>query len=140
MGLLMLIYYQFDKSKFIFFGAITYFIISKLLRGIIAKEHLKATSKAKHEHYEEAIPHFLNSYEFFKRNSWVDKYRFLTLLSSDKISFKEMALLNIAFCYGQIGNGILSKNYYEKTLAEFPENAVAKAGLRLLNSMSNTNY
>jgi hypothetical protein len=44
-----------------------------------------------------------------------------------------MALNNIAFCYGQLGNGNLSKEYYQKTLDEFPESGLAKAALRLLN-------
>jgi hypothetical protein len=52
------------------------------------------------------------------------------------MSYKEMALNNIAFCYGQLGKGKLSKEYYEKTLDEFPESGIAKAGLRLINSVS----
>lgn len=139
MGLIMLIWYQFNKSYFFLFGAITYLMISQLLRRIIAREHRKGMVKVKLEDYERAIPHFKNSYEFFKENEWIDKYRFLTLLSSGKMSYKEMALNNIAFCYGQVGNGKLSKEYYEKTLNEFPESGIAKAGLRLLNSMSNEN-
>ncbi len=95
--------------------------------------------KVKQEQFEEAILNFERSYEFFKENDWLDKYRFLTLLSSGKMSYKEMALNNIAFCYGQIGNGKLSKEYFQRTLDEFPESGMAKVGLRFLNSMSNEN-
>ncbi|GLR16159.1 tetratricopeptide repeat protein [Portibacter lacus] len=137
MGLIFLIWYQFDKSNFIIFGAITYLIISQLLRRTIARAHRKGMIKVKKEEFNEAIPHFENSYQYFKKNDWIDKYRFLTLLSSGKMSYKEMALNNIAFCYGQIGNGKLSKEYYQKTLDEFPDSGMAKVGLRLLNSMSN---
>lgn len=139
MGLIMLIWYQFNKADFVLYGAITYLIISQLLRRLIAREHRKGMAKVKMEDYENAILHFKNSYEFFQENDWIDKYRFLTLLSSGKMSYKEMALNNLAFCYGQIGNGKLSKEYYERTLDEFPESGMAKAGLRLLNSMSNEN-
>ncbi len=139
MGLIMLIWYQFNQSDFALYGALTYLIISQLLRRIIAREHRKGMLKIKLEAYEEAIPHFEKSYDFFKRNNWIDKYRFLTLLSSGKMPYKEMALNNIAFCYSQLGDGKLAKKYYQKTLDEFPESGIAKASLRLLNSMSNTN-
>ena len=135
MGFIMLVWYQFEKSNFILYGAITYLIISQVLRRTISKEHRKGMVKIKQEKFDEAISNFERSYEFFKQNDWIDKYRFLTLLSSGKMSYKEMALNNIAFCYGQIGNGKLSKEYYKRTLDEFPESGMAKVGLRLLNSM-----
>ena len=113
MGIIMFIWYQFNKSDFFIYGAITYLIMSQLLRRTIAKEHRKGMVKVKIEDFENAIPHFERSYEYFKRNEWVDKYRFLTLLSSGKMTYKEMALNNIAFCYGQIGKGKISKEYYE---------------------------
>ena len=53
------------------------------------------------------------------------------------MSYKEMALNNIGFCYSQIGQGKVSKEYYERTLKEFPDSGIAKVALRLLNSMSN---
>ena len=137
MGLIMLVWYQFEKSNFILYGAITYLLISQILRRTISREHRKGMVKVKLEQFEEAIPFFKKSYEFFKENDWIDKYRFLTLLSSGRMTYKEMALNNIAFCYGQIGNGKLSKEFYQRTLDEFPESGMAKVGLRLLNSMSN---
>ncbi len=45
-----------------------------------------------------------------------------------------MALNNIAFCYGQMGNGEKSREYYEKILQEFPGSGLAKTALRFLNS------
>ncbi len=45
-----------------------------------------------------------------------------------------MALLNIAFCYGQSGNGKRSKEYYEKTLREFSNSEIAKASLQMFES------
>lgn len=137
MGLITLAWYQFNKVNFMLYGAITYLGISQVLRRTIAREQRKGMVKVVREHYQEAIPYFENSYKFFKKNAWIDKYRFLTLLSSGKMSYKEMALNNIAFCYGQLGEGSLSRKYYEKTLEEFPESGMSKAGLRLLNSMSN---
>jgi len=46
-----------------------------------------------------------------------------------------MGLCNIAFCYSQINNGQKAKEYYELTLKEFPDNGLAIAGLRMINSI-----
>ena len=136
MGLIMLVWYQFEKSNFVLFGVLMYLLISQILRRTISREHRKGMVKVKREQFEAAIPYFKRSYEFFKKNAWIDKYRFLTLLSSSKMSYKEMALNNIAFCYGQIGDGNLSKEFYQRTLDEFPDSGMAKVALRLLNSMN----
>jgi len=45
-----------------------------------------------------------------------------------------MALLNIAFCYGQSKDGKRYKKYYKKTLTEFPDSEIAKASLRMFES------
>lgn len=138
LGLLILIFYQINIEQYILYGALTYFIISQLLRRLIASEHRKGMRQVKSEDFEKAIAHFQNSYDYFKRNEWIDKNRYLTLLSSGKMSYREMALNNIAFCYGQLGNGKLSKEYYSKTLDEFPESGIAKAALKMLKAASKT--
>ena len=109
-------------------------VLSYVLRTLIPKDHRNGMKKVKTEDFRNAIPDFEKSYDYFQKNDWIDKYRFLVLLSSSRISYKEMALNNIAFCYGQIGQGEKSREYYERTLKEYPDSGIAKAGLRLLNS------
>lgn len=65
--------------------------------------------------------------------------RYEEALSSSRISYTEMALLNIAFLYAQTGQGVLAKEYYEKTLAQFPDSEMAKSALRMLHSLANVN-
>ena len=52
------------------------------------------------------------------------------------MTYKEMGLCNIAFCYSQTNDGQKAKEYYEKALSEFPENGMAIAGLNILNALS----
>ncbi len=139
MGLVILIWHFVYPENAVIHGAATYLIISYSLRSFIAKDHKNGMRNVKSGKFSEAIPDFEKSYNFFKQNNWIDKYRFLTLLSSSRMSYKEMALNNIAFSYGQSGNGEKSKEYYERTLVEFPESEIAKSALRLLNSMKNNN-
>ncbi len=45
-----------------------------------------------------------------------------------------MALINIAFAYGQMGNGERAKEYYERARREFPQSAMAQAALNMIRS------
>lgn len=121
-------------QSYLLFGALIYLAISFLLRFGIPFYHRKGVSLIKKGLFLEAISFFEKSYSFFKRNAWIDKYRYIILLSSSRISYTEMALLNIAFCYGQSGDGKRSKEYYKKTLSEFPDSEIAKASLRMFES------
>jgi len=116
------------------FGAFTYLILSNALRYFIPKNHREGMKFTKTNQFEKAISEYEKSYDYFTRNEWIDKYRFITLLSSSKMNYKEMALCNIAFCYSQIGNGTKTIEYYKKTLEEFPENPIAESALKMLNS------
>ncbi len=89
----------------------------------------------KQKYFLEAISYFEKSVDFFTRNQWIDKFRYLILLSSSKMTYREMGLCNIAFCYGQIGNEVTAKKYYEMVLDEFPNNGIALAVLKLINSV-----
>ena len=59
----------------------------------------------------------------------------LFLLSSSRISYREMALINRAFCYTQIKEGEKAKELYKKALEEFPDSGMAKAGVNMLESL-----
>ena len=135
MGLLIYSYYLLGFRQHLFWGALTYLILSFGLKFLIPKNHRQGMRLTKQHKFTEAIPYFEKSTDFFSRHSWVDKYRFLTLLSSSKVSYREMGLCNIAFCYSQTGNGQKAKEYYQQTLKEYPDNGMAVAGLNMLTSM-----
>ena len=135
MGLLIYVLYIFHSPEPFLYGALTYLGLSFFLRNFVAKDHRDGMRLVKQNNFEDAISKFEKSVTFFTKNNWLDKYRFLTLLSSSKMTYKEMGLCNIAFCYSQTNNGEKAKEYYEQTLREFPENGLAIAGLRMMNSV-----
>lgn len=137
MGAIIFICYLINPEKAFLYGAMTYLLVSFSLRNLIPKDHRNGIKKNNSEKFEEAILDFQKSYTFFKKYEWIDKYRFITLLSSSKMSYREMALANIGFCYSQIGNGVKSKEYYQRTLAEFPESGLAKSALKMMSAMEN---
>ena len=124
----------FGFKNYEYIGLIFYIIFIYVLRFQIPKDHRRGVKLYKKHNFSEAIPFFQNSYDFFKKHLWIDKFRFITLMFSSKISYTEMALLNMAFCHGQIGNGKKSKEIYEQVLKEFPNSEIAKASLRMFAS------
>ncbi len=116
-------------------GALIYLLASFILRRLIPRNHRKGIRCFSSGDYPLAIREFEKSYEFFTRHSWIDRYRYVVVLTSSRASYREMALLNIAYCYGQMGQGEKAKGYYRKTLEEFPESEMAKSALRMLNSV-----
>lgn len=138
MGMLIFVCHLLKLSNPFLFGALIYLILSFGLRTLFARDYRQGMKLVKQHQFENAIPFFEKSIAFFTRKAWVDKYRFLTLLSSSKMTYKEMGLCNIAFCYGQTNNGQKAKEFYEKALQEFPENGIATAGLNILNSSAKT--
>lgn len=82
-------------------GAIAYVAASILLRFAIPRHHRRGLSLFKKERFSEAVPHFFRSYDFFVKHRWLDRWRAVTLLSSSRIGYTEMALLNAAFCLSQ---------------------------------------
>ena len=138
MGLIIFIFYMLKFEDPLLFGTWSYLIMFLILRKLVAKDHRQGMKLVKQEKFIEAIPLFEKSIAYFTKNSWVDKYRYLTILSACKMTYKEMGLCNIAFCYSQTNNGQKAKEYYELTLTEFPKNGLAKAGLNMINSIGQT--
>jgi tetratricopeptide (TPR) repeat protein len=132
MAFLMAAYYVMGTEQFVIFGAGTYLTISNLLRFLALKDHNKAVKSLKAGEFQDAIPAFQSSYDFLNGYPWIDKYRYLILLSSSKISFREMALNNIAFCYSQSGEGEKAISYYKRMFAEYPDSDLAKAALNFI--------
>ena len=137
MAFLMGLFYSQGIAHAIIFGAATYLIMSNLLRFFLLKHHNQGVKHIKSGDFRSGISEFQASYDFLSRYAWIDKYRYLTLLSSSKLSFREMALNNIAFSYSQIGEGEKSVLYYSRMLAEYPDSDLAKTALNFINTFRN---
>ena len=139
-AILTMLYKTFIRSLYDALNAamITYVFAAIFLRYLIPRNHRKGIRFFKSNKYVQAISEFEKSYDFFTKHAWIDKYRFIVLLSSSRISYTEMALINTAFCYTQIGNGSKAKMYYKKALKQFPNSGMAKSALQMLNSATDS--
>ena len=59
-------------------------------------------------------------------------------MTPSAFSYTEMALVNIAYCYVQLGDISHGKDYYQQTLARFPNNKMALEALNLISANENT--
>jgi tetratricopeptide (TPR) repeat protein len=134
LGIFIAILYFAGVNEPILFGFIVFLFIVIVLRMLIPRAHRQGIAMYKRRKFAEAIPFFEQSYKFFISHKWVDDFRFLMVFSSSRICCREMALVNIAFCYAQVGNRDKSKEYYHKALTEFPESEIAKTALKLMES------
>ena len=135
MGLIGAICYLCGAANPVFPAVGIYLLLAVVLRNLVAKDHRKGMDLVKKHEYAAAIPFFEASYQFFTTNAWVDKYRYITVLSSSARGYREMALCNMAFCYSQTGYGQTATAYYRQVLETYPENGLAQTALRLIESV-----
>jgi tetratricopeptide (TPR) repeat protein len=102
----------------------------------LRRHHKNGVRLFKSGNFREAIPEFEASYRFFDTHRWVDKGSVLTMSSISPYTYRELALLNIGFCYSQIGEGAKAKQFYEQTLREYPNNGL-KATLNMIAAIEN---
>lgn len=124
-----------QSSNGVVWGAAVYLIYSFGSRQLIPRAHCRGMRLAQRQQFEPAIHAYQQSYEFFTRYPWLDRYRSITMMSPSAMSYREMALVNIAFAHSQIGNGAQAKACYQRTLEEFPNNSMAIAALRMIESV-----
>jgi hypothetical protein len=136
-GILCIVYYQWDKRDFIVFGFFTYLIVWYGLRTMaFPKEVHKSIRLIREEKFGEAIPYIERSIEFYNKHSWIDKYRFLLMVSSSKRGLRESSICNLGFCLLQGGQVKAAKEVYEDVLRQYPENTIARSELRTINAMT----
>lgn len=102
-----------DSWKYAFmFGGTTYIVLAWTLRLILQQHHRRGMQLFRRKQYGEAAAAFRDSRDFFAAHPWIDKYRFVTMFSSNAIPFQQMALNNLGLCYLHMGED-------EKALAAF---------------------
>ncbi len=113
-------------------GLAGYFALSGTLKNLISRDHRKGIQLIKEERFSEAMHCFEDSYSFYSRNPWVDRFRAITTLSISEMCYREMALMNIAFCLSVTGEQEKAIAEYQRLLGQFPNNKMAEYSLRVL--------
>jgi len=76
----------------------------------------KGVKQLKQNNWIAANEQFEAVYHYFKKNSWLDTFRFWLLISVAASGYQAMALRNMAFCQLMMKNKVQAKFYYEDLL------------------------
>jgi hypothetical protein len=123
-----------ERSTGLAVGAGAYLLLSRGLKAVLAKDHARGVRLLHGSKYDEAIAAFERSYAFFSRHAWLDRWRYLTLLSSSAYSYRELALCNIAFANLQLSRVQPALTAYRKAVLEFPGCAMARHSIHVLEA------
>lgn len=113
-----------------------YFLVFYLSKALLARPFRQGTRLLKKGKYQEAIPVFEAAHAYFNRHPWLDRYRVLFLLSTSAISYREMCLINQAYCHGQTGGASKSEALYREALKLNPDNPLAINALKMIETFS----
>lgn len=120
--LIVLILRQLKVPQFELLGLSLYFMISIYLKVLIPKWHRKGIFLLKKGKLDMAILAFQRSYQYFQKYPWIDKYRAFTLFSTSSISYAEMALMNIIYCFEQLGDTESARKFHKMLQDKYPNN------------------
>lgn len=118
--------YYFEVSHYLILGVSLYFLLSIYLKVLIPKWHRKGIFYLRKGELEASILTFQKSYQYFQKYPWIDQYRAFTLFSTSQLSYSEMALMNIIYCYEQLGDKKNAQKYLKILRQQFPNNKFAQ--------------
>ena len=126
MLLIILILFMVGIEQYLLLGIALYLLLSVYLKVLIPKWHRKGVYLLKKGKLELAILSFQRSYEYFTRYEWIDRYRTFTLFSTSNFSYKEMALMNIIYCFEQLGDRGMADKYHGILSRQYPNNRYSR--------------
>jgi tetratricopeptide (TPR) repeat protein len=123
-----------DVSLAAAYSVVVYLLYSFGSKAFLLRYHREGIQLAKVKQFREAIDKFQKSYGFLEEHPWLDKYRFITMLDSSALSYREMALCNIGYSHAQLDEPVEALKYYQRALKEFPESEMAQSGIEFVGS------
>ena len=129
------LFFDGDRPKALMAGAGVYLLWSRGSKALIAGHHARGIALLRQGKFREAIAEFEGSYAFFTRHRWIDRSRYLVLLSSSAYSYRELALCNIAFARMQLGEVGAATATYRRAVSEFPACTLARLSLQTIETV-----
>lgn len=113
-------------------GLFCYLIINLIFYRVIPNKHIKGLRNLAKADYKTALNDFEKSHLLFSKHNFFDRYGFIFLLNMSRYSYREAALLNMAFINYKIGNIEEALKLYEKVLSINSKNRIAKKGIKIV--------
>ena len=139
-GILCLLLYPYNNQIFFVYALFIYLLIHYIAKySLIPGSTFTGVKLMKEDKYEEAMPFIQRDIDYFTEKAWIDKFRFVLMISTSSRSYREICLCNLAWCLLQTGKVRESKELYERILVQYPENPVAKTQLNTINMITKAN-
>jgi tetratricopeptide (TPR) repeat protein len=136
-GILCLCFYPIDKTGFFLIAFLAYYMLTLLAKFLFFPNALyEGVNLIKQAKFQEAIPFLQDTINYYTKYSWIDKFRFILLISSAKRTIRESSICNLAYCYLQIGQIQKAKEIYQDVLRQYPENINAQNTLNTIHLIS----
>ena len=137
LGLLSLLFYQFDRRSFFALAVFAFFMLRLLSKFLFFPNAIfQGVKKIKEGQFALAIPFFEETVAYYTTHRWIDTFRFFLLISTAKSSIRESSLCNLAYCHLQTGDVNTAKEMYQNIVLEYPENINARSMLNTINLIS----
>ncbi len=121
-----------DRPLGLVLGVALFFGGSIALRRILTPEHERALRLLRRGRFAEAAAELERSYERLARRPWIDRWRWLVLLSPSRLGLRELALSNVALCRARLGDLVGARVAAERATAAFPGSPLARAALAVV--------
>lgn len=105
------------KSYGLFIGVLAFLFVLLFQQYVHRYSFRQGIKQLKKRNYNAAIGCFQKNLRHFERYPFLDKYRYLLLISASEISCKEMALKNIVACYYFLNDKEKATFYYESLIS-----------------------
>lgn len=133
LAILCFLLYPYDNQIFFVYAFFLYLAITYSIKySMIPGSTFTGVKFLKKGQFEEALPFIEKDIEYYSSKPWIDKYRFLLMISSSALSFREMSLCNRAWCLLQTGRVKETIDQYESVIRHYPQNVVTRAQLKTI--------
>ena len=135
LGLLLVFVWQYEPP---FAHYIALVVLALFICGFIATlfpPHFRRAARAqKKGDLDSAIAEMEACLAFFQRHPWIDRHRWIVTLNSSAISYREMALLNIAAFQTLARRKEEAKAAYRRVIELFPNSVVGRQALTAIET------
>ncbi|MCA9912054.1 MAG: tetratricopeptide repeat protein [Anaerolineae bacterium] len=135
--LLSILLYPILGSGLISFLLLPIVLYVLIAQRIMLRHHRAGIRQLRQGNYESALQAFEQSFEFYTAHPGLDRMRYVLLVTASRFTLREMAMMNIAYCFAQMGDKEKTLKYYQRLLREYPENFIAQNTLRFIEMIEN---
>ena len=122
-------------SRALVFAFALYFVYGAAARSFILWRHQRAMKLFRRRNYRDAIPAFEQSERYLAANPWIDRQRWIVLLSASAISYREMALFNIGAAHVHLDHPGPARRAFNHFLDVAPRSPLAPTVRKILSTL-----